>query len=156
MSRVPFGFKKAEDSHGFLLWQTTTLWQRKIKRALEDYDITHPQFVILATLLWFQSHGIETTQIQIAIWTKLDKMTVSNALRGLAGKGLVHRNEHEKDTRAKTVRLTKEGEKLAHQLVPVVERVDEIFFGKLSNAQKSQLLEFMRKLTGGDIFLDFK
>lgn len=150
MSRLPFGFERAEDSPGFLLWQTTTLWQRKIKRALEAYDITHPQFVILATLLWFQAHDIETTQIQIATWTKLDKMTVSNALKGLAGKGFVQRGEHEKDTRAKTVRLTEAGENLIRQLIPVVEKVDAVFFGKLSEAQKSQVLELMKMLTEGD------
>ena len=30
MSKAPFGFDKPEDSPGFVLWQTTTTWQRLI------------------------------------------------------------------------------------------------------------------------------
>jgi MarR family transcriptional regulator, organic hydroperoxide resistance regulator len=50
MSNLPFGFDRPEDSHGFLLWQTTMIWQRQIKQALEPYNISHAQFVIMATV----------------------------------------------------------------------------------------------------------
>lgn len=50
MSNLPFGFDKPEDSPGFLLWQTTMIWQRQIKKALEQYNVSHAQFVIIATL----------------------------------------------------------------------------------------------------------
>lgn len=55
MSDIPFGFAKPEDSPGFLLWQTTIIWQRRIKKALESHDISHAQFVIMAILLWFET-----------------------------------------------------------------------------------------------------
>lgn len=44
---------------------------------------------------------------------------------------LVARHENIDDTRAKSVQLTKSGVTLAHKLVPLVESVDEDFFGKL-------------------------
>ena len=86
---LPFGFDKPEDSPGFLLWQTTMVWQRQIKRALESYDISHPQFVIMATLMWFEAHHYDTTQILIVNWSKLDKMTVSKSLKKLVALGYV-------------------------------------------------------------------
>ena len=73
---LPFGFDRPEDSPGFLLWQTTMIWQRQIKRVLEAYDVSHAQFVIMATLMWFEAHNYDTTQISIVNWSKLDKMTV--------------------------------------------------------------------------------
>jgi len=37
MTKTDFGFDKAEESTGFLLWQVTNLWQREIKKALKPY-----------------------------------------------------------------------------------------------------------------------
>ena len=56
----------------------------------------------MATLLWFEFHQYDTTQILIVNWTKLDKMTVSKSLKKLVALKLVHRIEHETDTRAKS------------------------------------------------------
>ena len=146
MPKLPFGFDRPEDSPGFLLWQTTTIWQRKIKKALEAHDISHAQFVIMATLLWFSSHGHDTNQIQIVQWTKLDKMTVSKSLRKLAALGLVTRTEHETDTRAKNVLLTKQGKALVGQLVPLVEAVDHEFFGRITSTEQQDLIQILRGL----------
>ena len=83
MTHHPFGFDKAEDSHVFLLWQTTIMWQRIIKQALEPYDIAHAQFVIMASLMWFSIKDIEATQVLIAGHSKLDKMTISKSIKKL-------------------------------------------------------------------------
>ncbi len=147
MDNLPFGFDKPEDSPGFLLWQTTMTWQRLIKKALEPYDISHPQFVIMATLLWFQAHQYDTTQILIVNWTKLDKMTVSNSLKKLVTMGMVNRMEHETDTRAKSVTLTKNGSALVGILVPIVENLDKEFFCTVSAADQKKLMNILSKLT---------
>ena len=59
MSNLPFGFDTPENSPEFLLWQTTMIWQRQIKKALEQYNVSHAQFVIIATLMWFEAHGYD-------------------------------------------------------------------------------------------------
>lgn len=135
-----------EDSPGFLLWQTTTIWQRKIKKELESYNISHAQFVIMATLMWFDAHGYDTTQISIVKWTKLDKMTVSKALAKLAAQNYVSRMEHEVDTRAKSIAITNEGKALVRRLVPIVEGVDEKFFGQLSVDEQKRMITLLKKL----------
>ncbi len=149
MSNLPFGFDKPEDSPGFLLWQTTMVWQRQIKRALEPYDISHAQFVIMATLMWFEAHHYDTTQILIVTWSKLDKMTVSKSLRKLVALGCVNRIEHETDTRAKSVTLTKKGKEMVRVLVPIVEGIDSVFFGQASDKEQKSLVHILAKLTAG-------
>ena len=149
MSDLPFGFDKPEDSPGFLLWQTTMIWQRQIKRSLEPYDISHAQFVIMATLMWFEAHRYNTTQILIVNWSKLDKMTVSKSLRKLVALGFVNRIEHETDTRAKSVSLTEKGKEMVRTLVPIVESIDSTFFGKASIQEQKSLVQILAKLTAG-------
>lgn len=150
MTKLPFGFERAEDSPGFLLWQVTMVWQRKIKRALEEHDIAHAQFVIMATLLWFEAHHYDTTQVLIVNWSKLDKMTVSKSLKKLALEGLVNRIEHETDTRAKNVSLTNKGRELVYKLVPIVEKIDSEFFGEVSGPEQQSLIQILRKLIDAD------
>ena len=151
MSNLPFGFDKPENSPGFLLWQTTMIWQRQIKKALEPYDISHAQFVIMATLMWFEAHHYDTTQILIVNWSKLDKMTVSKSLKKLVALEYVNRIEHETDTRAKSVTLTEKGKEMVRMLVPVVEGIDSVFFGKAPHKEQKSLVHILAKLTKGTL-----
>jgi DNA-binding MarR family transcriptional regulator len=128
-----FSVEKAEDSSGFLLWQVTNLWQREIKKALEHYDLTHSQFVLLASIHWLTLQKQEVTQILLSSHTKIDPMTTSTVLRTLQAKGLLQRHEHSKDTRAKTVALTENGKRMIKQAVKTVENFDKTFFSTLGN-----------------------
>ncbi len=141
-----FGFEAPEDSPGFLLWQTTVTWQRVIKKTLDIYDISHAQFVIMAVLLWFEEHQERPTQIAIARLSKLDKMTVSKSLKKLVSLGYMSREESQQDTRAKWVHLTPQGKKLASTLVPIVEKIDETFFGALGQDERQGLIRSLNKL----------
>ncbi|MBS1638287.1 MAG: MarR family transcriptional regulator [Bacteroidetes bacterium] len=128
-----FSFDKAEDSSGFLLWQVTSLWQRELKKALEAHGITHAQYVLLASIHWLTLQQEQVTQIMLSSHTKIDPMTTSTVLRTLQAKGLVKREEHATDTRAKTVVLTAEGKKTVKQAVITVEKFDAAFFSRLGN-----------------------
>jgi DNA-binding MarR family transcriptional regulator len=132
-----FSVEKSEDSSGFLLWQVTNLWQREIKKALEPFDLTHSQFVLMASIHWLTLHKQDVTQILLSAHTKIDPMTTSTVLRTLQTKGLLQRQEHLTDTRAKTVGLTDIGKKIIKQAVKTVETFDKTFFATLGN--KTQL-----------------
>ncbi|MCE9501114.1 MAG: MarR family transcriptional regulator [Leptospira sp.] len=132
-----FSFEQAEDSSGFLLWQVTNLWQREIKKALEKYELTHSQFVLLASIHWLSLYDQEVTQILLSSHTKIDPMTTSTVLRTLQVKGLLKRREHPTDTRAKTVELTDSGKILVRQAVKTVEKFDFDFFRILGNGTNS-------------------
>jgi MarR family transcriptional regulator, organic hydroperoxide resistance regulator len=146
MTNFVFCFDKPEDSPGFLLWQTTITWQRLIKKALDPYRISHAQFVILAITLWFESKKHEISQSLLIRQSKLDKMTVSKALKKLVAEGYVKRMEHKEDTRAKSVLLTKKGKELASKLIPVVEKIDEDFFGVIKKSDRRSLIDVLNNI----------
>jgi MarR family transcriptional regulator, organic hydroperoxide resistance regulator len=131
-----FSVEKTEESSGFLLWQVTNLWQREIKKALEQYGLTHSQFVLLASIHWLTLHKQEITQVVLSNHTKIDPMTTSTVLRTLQQKGFLQRQEHVTDTRAKTVGLTETGKKIIKQAVITVEKFDKKFFSLLGNKTK--------------------
>lgn len=146
MSRKVFGFDQPEDSPGLLLWQTTTIWQRLIKKSLEPHDISHAQFVILAITLWFEGEHQEVSQSLIIKQSKLDKMTVSKSLKKLAEQGYVKRFEDKLDTRAKSIVLTKQGKQLTIKLIPVIEKVDEDFFALIKKNEKKSFVTILNGL----------
>jgi DNA-binding MarR family transcriptional regulator len=143
-----FSFEKAEDSTGFLLWQVTNLWQREIKKALEKYDLTHSQYVLMASIHWLTLNNQDVTQILLSSHTKIDPMTTSTVLRTLQTKGLLKRQEHVTDTRAKTVVLTNNGKKIIKQAVKTVEAFDKDFFSTLGSKTtifNNQLLSLLQQ-----------
>jgi len=131
-----FNVIKAEDSPGFLLWQVTTLWHRAIKKALDEIDLTHPQFVLLASLLWLSKTKASITQIDLSHHSKIDPMTTSTIIKTLLRKGLVERQEHHTDTRAKSVTLTESGIATSRQAVQIINKVDVDFFKGLGKGVK--------------------
>jgi len=135
-------FKKAEDSTGFLLWQVTNLWQREIKKALEKYALTHSQYVLLASIHWLTLNNHDVTQILLSSHTKIDPMTTSTVLRNLQTRGVLQRQEHSTDTRAKTVGLTESGKKIIKRAVKAVETFDKNFFSILGK----RTIEFDKQL----------
>ena len=43
-------FAEPEENAGFMIWQVSMLWQRKLKNGLDKFGITHAQFLLLASL----------------------------------------------------------------------------------------------------------
>ena len=126
-----FQFDDADDSPGFSLWQVSSMWQRQINAGLKPFDLTHAQFVLLASMTWLAGGEKPLTQIDLASHAKMDVMMTSNVLRTLEEKGLILRKPHPTDTRAKSLTVTSKGLKLAEQAVQVVEGIDREFFSSL-------------------------
>lgn len=143
--KIEFHFKSPNDSPGYLLGQLTMLWQRKQKRVLDPLDLTHTQFVMLAALAWLSKSSDSVTQVDIANQSNSDRMMVSKVLRTLQEKGFITRQEHETDTRAKTIKLTPDGEIVLQKAIIQVENADLDFFAILG-ADISSLNATMVKL----------
>ncbi len=120
-------------------------WHSIIKKELKKMNLTHPQFVVLASLAYLSQNDNEITQIMISKLAGIDVMTISQILSLLEKNDFVKRKEHSKDTRAKAVILSKKGEEVLQKAVPLVEQIDEIFFGKLDRDEK-QFKHFLAKL----------
>ena len=111
-------------------------WHFIIKKELKKINLTHPQFVVLASLAYLSQNGNEVTQIMISKLSGIDVMTVSQILNLLEKYYFVKRKEHSRDTRAKAVTLNKKGEEILQKAIPLVEQIDEFFFGKLNNDEE--------------------
>jgi len=135
--KIEFHFKKPEDSPGYLLGQLTMLWQRKQKRVLDPLDLTHTQFVLLCAIAWLSRESDQVTQVDIANQGNADRMMVSKVLRTLEEKNFITRHEHPTDTRAKTIKLTPDGEVVLQKAIVCVETVDLEFFSKLGKDLKT-------------------
>ena len=142
-NKNPFSYKSANDATGFLLWKTHNYWQREIKKCLNEFDLTHTQFVVLANTQWLINHNGEVTQVEIARHAQIDVMMTSNVIRALMKKDILQRKEHTKDTRAKLVSLTNKGIIVLNKSVKAVEKFDRQFFNKLEDSEK-----FNRELLG--------
>ena len=135
-----------DDSPGFLLWHVTLRWQRDIAAALAPLDLTHVQFVLLATTWWMNSRGQEPNQLSVARQAGADVKMASQVLRTLEAKALIRREVDAADTRAKKLRVTDRGAQLAQRAVAVVEGADAAFFQGVPD--RAALLAMLRPLSG--------
>ena len=120
-------------------------WHFMIKKELKRINLTHPQFVVLASLAYLSQNGDEVTQVMISKLSGIDVMTVSQILSLLEQHDFVKRKEHSRDTRAKAVTLNKKGEEVLQKAVPLIEQIDELFFGKLDDDEE-QFKHFLSRL----------
>ena len=126
------GFEEEHLSPGLALWRATNLWQAAQRAALKPLDLTHVQFVLLASLTWLDSDR-PVTQSDLATHARTDAMMTSQVLRALESKCLVTRKPHPVDGRAFALLVTASGKSLANRAVQVVEGVDRRFFGVLTD-----------------------
>jgi DNA-binding MarR family transcriptional regulator len=131
------------DSPGFLLWHATLRWQRGVARALQPLDLTHVQFVLLACTWWLNEQGERPSQIALAAQAGTDIKMTSQVLRSLERKGLIERAVDTADTRARQLRVTRRGARLAPRAIAVVEQVDAQFF---ADVPEPEALRFLRRL----------
>jgi DNA-binding MarR family transcriptional regulator len=125
-------YRRADESMGLLLWQVTLAWQRAMRAALDPHDLTHVQFVLLASAWWLGEHEPETpTQQRIAQHAGTDSMMTSQILRKLADRGLITRDADSADARVRRVRLTPAGRTMLTGALADVEAADAAFFGAL-------------------------
>ncbi len=120
----------ADDSTGLLLWQVTNRWQAAQRAALKPFDLTHVQFVLLASLTWLDADG-PVTQRQLADHAVTDPMMTSQVLRALEARGLIRRDPHPSDNRAWSLVVTPTGRALANRANAAVEACDRDFFAVL-------------------------
>ena len=132
-------FGEPNDNPGFLLWRVTNAWQRQIRVALEPLNLTHVQFVLLASLVWLSNQEASIPQVLLAGHANTDVMMTSQVVRTLESKGYLERQTDPTDARAKLLRITPAGLALVNVAIKAVEAVDKSFFSKLEQPRKFAL-----------------
>lgn len=132
-------FSDPEENAGFLMWQVSMLWQRKLKNGLDTLGVTHGQFLLLAALSYLSTQKNVVSQQDLAKHVRIDKMMTSKILRTLQKKGLLSRKKNKTDTRVRTLALSESGEELLKQSFKLVDRIDNDFLISLGlNAMSFQ------------------
>jgi MarR family transcriptional regulator, organic hydroperoxide resistance regulator len=126
-------FSEPNDNPGFLLWRVTNAWQRQIRATLEPLDLTHVQFVLLASLAWLSESEPSIPQVLLAGHANTDVMMTSQVVRMLESKHYLERHSDPMDARAKLLTITPTGLALVNQAITKVEAVDKRFFARLEN-----------------------
>lgn len=144
MTGLDTEFESADQSTGLALWRVTNVWQAAQRAALKPFDITHVQFVLLASLAYLHQESI--TQAELASHAGTDPMMTSQVLRALEAKGLVTRLPHPTDGRARVLAATPTGMALANRAIREVERCDREFFHVLADQRgfTAQLMSLVR------------
>lgn len=124
------------------MWHLTLAWQRAVSAALAPLELTHVQFVLLACAWWLDEQGCTPNQLELARQAGTDVKMTSQVVRKLEAKGLVERTVDPADTRARRLRPTASGGRLARRAIVVVEDVDSRFF----DGEADAMTPFLQRL----------
>jgi len=131
---------------GFRLWEAANRWQRQMRAALDDVGLTPVQFSVLVTAAWLGQGSEPVTQRALARHARLDEMMTSQVLRALEVRGMVTREQHPTDGRARRIDVTHAGLVAANQAMQAAERADKDFFAPLGG-KAEKFAKRLRALT---------
>ncbi len=120
-----------ENRLGLLIWQTTNIWQSKLRKILKNHKISLNEYLIIETLFKLSSLTKTVSQIRIANNSSLDVSVVSTNLTLLENKNLILRTHI--DNRSKNILLTDQGLSLISSLIKIIKNEEIEFFNKLGN-----------------------
>jgi DNA-binding MarR family transcriptional regulator len=107
------------------------------------YGVTADQFVMIATL----SQGQALTQRELALRMSSDPSTVRAMLVLLENAGLVKRQSHPEDARAKTVTLTAAGRRKFKQLWKAGQPIRTSMYEALQPREVNALIDYLGRIS---------
>jgi DNA-binding MarR family transcriptional regulator len=125
-------------SIGFLLSKAYQRAWAIMREELESYDLTPPQFGLLA-FLWRQD-GL--TQVELSDKGQIDRTTIGGLVDRLEKIDLVERRPHPQDRRAYKIHLTERGKELEGPLSDCADR----FYSKFTKGLNEQEISELRRI----------
>jgi DNA-binding MarR family transcriptional regulator len=116
---------------------------RRSDARFAPFGVTADQFVLLATLA---RGGEALTQRDLARRMGSDPSTVRSMLVLLAARGLVERDAHPTDARARTVALTAKGRRAYQRLWKAGESIRERMLGALGPGDAETLVHLLARV----------
>ena len=120
-----------ENRLGLLIWQTSNIWQSKLRKIQRNHKISLNEYLIIETLFKLRSLTKIVSQISIANISAFDVSVVSTNLKLLENKNLILRTHI--DNRSKNIVLTDQGLSLISSLIKIIKNEEVDFFNKLGN-----------------------
>ena len=138
-----------ENRIGLLIWQTSNLWQSKLRNKLSKYSISFNEYLIIETVYNLSNVSKNISQIDIVYNSFIDKSVVSAKLSQLVKKKLIKKMTSN-DNRSNRLILTKEGINIIESIVDEIILTEKNFFGKL-NEESFNFINSLKLLLGKKI-----
>lgn len=133
-----------EKSIGFLLSKAYQRAWSILREEIEQYDLTPPQFALLA-FLW-QQDGL--TQVELSEKGQIDRSTIGGLIDRLERNGLLERRQHPQDRRAYRIFLTEQGKAMESTLSACAERSLKKLTCGLNEDELTELRRMLEILRG--------
>lgn len=119
--------------------QSTQVFQARTQAA--GFDLTSVQFAALDAIA--EQPGID--QARLAATISFDRATIGGVIDRLEQKGLLQREVSAQDRRARSLQLTREGERLLAAVRPVVEALQAEILAPLTRKERETFLALALK-----------
>ena len=130
-----------ENRLALLIWQTSNLWQSKIRQKLKKSQITLNEYLILETIYLLQQENINITQQDICKNASIDRSVVSLRVSNLEEKKLISKQQPQ-DKRSDSLILTAAGNDLINNIIDNIVELENELFNKLG----SEIFNFTNSL----------
>ena len=130
-----------ENRLALLIWQTSNLWQSKVRQKLKESEITLNEYLILETIYLLQQQKINITQKDICINASIDRSVVSLRVSSLEEKKLISKQQPQ-DNRSDSLILSEAGNNLINNIIDNIVELENELFNKLG----SEIFNFTNSL----------
>jgi len=138
-----------ENRIGLLIWQTSNLWQSRIRKQIIKFNLSFNEYLILETIYNLSKSLSDINQVDIVKNSFIDKSVVSAKLTQLDKKKLIKKMTPN-DNRSNKLALTREGIIIVEKIINNVIEVENIFFSKL-NQETFNFINSLKLLLGKKI-----
>ena len=138
-----------ENRVGLLIWQTSNVWQSKIRKELINFNLSFNEYLILETVYKLSKSIANISQVDVAKHSFIDKSVVSAKLTQLQNKKLINKMTPN-DNRSNKLALTRDGNMIVEKIINHVVEVENEFFGKL-NQETFNFINSLKLLLGKKI-----
>jgi DNA-binding MarR family transcriptional regulator len=108
--------------------------------VLTPHNLTHVQFVLLASLWWLEEHdGQPPSQVRLAARAGTDPLMTSQVIRKLEPRALLERAIDPADARARQLRLSVRGRDVVASALADVEAADDDYFAPIGDRRDAFL-----------------
>src|SRR5438874_6057450 len=146
MKRTPPPRKQATDASGTHLWlvlmKAHRTLQRLATRGIESSEVGLSDFAVMEMLL----HKGPQPVNEIGRRVELTSGAITTAVDRLVSRGLVTREAHPSDRRARIVRLTAAGEEQAAEIFAGHKAAMDLAASRLSKTERATLIDLLKKL----------
>ena len=138
-----------ENRIGLLIWQTSNLWQSKLRNKLSEYNISFNEYIIIETIYNLSNILTDISQVDVVKHSFIDKSVVSTKLAQLNKKKLIKKMTPN-DNRSNKLILTKAGIDIFEKIIDEIIITENDFFNKL-NQETFNFINSLKLLLGKKI-----